>query len=269
MYAVQAPQRYGSRVVPSVRQDFYLSPGWNGELQRSTLQRILRILMTFRTRSFTWHVRFDHQPLAMALASFDLSVERIPTQVAYLHDGYESVFARYSATTRNHVRKAQRKGVRVRETTDSADVTVYYAIYQQRAQRKQWQRPYPVELTLELVRLAPTTRFLVAEYDGRIIGGALFVRDGCSVYLFHSAFDHENAKVFPIAALYDTAIRWACESGASFVNFGGSGAYPTLEHSKSLWGTCTELNWMFEWTNPLWTRTSNLKEALRRTLRAI
>src|SRR5262245_24333938 len=49
MYAIQAPQRYGSRVVPVVRPDFYLSPGWNGKLHSWTLGRILRALMSFRT----------------------------------------------------------------------------------------------------------------------------------------------------------------------------------------------------------------------------
>jgi Acetyltransferase (GNAT) domain len=264
MYAIQAPQRYGSRVVPAVRPDFYLSPGWNGKLRISTLGHILRALMSFRTRSFGWVVRFDHQPLAEALALFGLAFERIATRVTHLDRGYESVFARYSATIRNHVRKSHRRGVRIRETMNASDIAAYYELYRQRAQQKRWVSPYPLDLTLQMARLAPATRFLVAEHDGEIIGGALFARDGCSVYLFHSAFDPAKAGTFPIAAVYDAAIQWACEIGASFFNFGGSGDNGNLEHAKALWGTRTELNWRFEWINPIWRRASDLRETLRR-----
>jgi hypothetical protein len=266
MYMIQTPERYGSRSVPTAHEDFGLSPGWEGALERSTLEGILAILMGYRTRKFAWTVRFDHEPLASGLISFGLKFEPYPTRVLRLDGDHERIFAGYSATARNHVRKARRRGVAVRTTTDPEDIQRYYQIYRQLAERKGWRLPLPLELSLELMKLPMESRFLVAEYEHQIIAGGYFLRDGCSVYYLHAANDSAHANLFPSAPVFDEAIRWGCETGARFFNFGGSGQRDSLENFKASWGAGREFNWCFAWTNPLWARLGHLHDTVRRVL---
>ena len=48
----------------------------------------------------------------------------------------------------------------------------------------------------------------------------------------------------------------------SFVDFGGSAGIASLEQFKSSWGARPEMNWVFEWKNPLWASLSALKSRL-------
>src|SRR5215813_8828846 len=105
IYVIETLHWYGLRSVSSgYAGDFFLSPGWEGELERSTLEQILAQLMGLRTR-VRWNVRFDQEPLAAGLTSLGLPFQRQPNYVLPLGQDYERVFAGYSATTRNHVRK--------------------------------------------------------------------------------------------------------------------------------------------------------------------
>ncbi len=269
MYTIQSYDRYWSRVLPVTRMDFYTSPGWVGELERSTLEGILRNITTLRTRSFVWYVRFDHEPLALGLSSLGLLSERSSARVLYLQDGYERVFSGYSATIRKHVKRAHRKGVTIRQTFDPIDIHTYYHLYTRLVEQKGWTDVFPVELSLELVKVPRLTRFVVAEFEGKIVGGGLFVRDGCSVSGIHIALDHDYSHHYPVCAVYDDAIRWACDSGAAFYNFGGSGRSASLETFKAYWGTQRVFNWRFDWKSPLWARASSLKTGLRRKLNVI
>ena len=120
-----------------------MSPGWEGKLERPTIQGILRSLMGLRTRGFVWNVRFDHEPLAAALTSFDLKFQRISTHVLSLCQDYERVFGRYNATIRNQIRKAHRSGVVVRDTVDRLDIIAYHDLYARHAHDKEWVSLYP------------------------------------------------------------------------------------------------------------------------------
>jgi hypothetical protein len=170
LYACQTPARYCSRYVSLAPLGLCASPGWIDHLERSTVERIVHCLAVLRTRRFIWNVRFDHEPLATALASLGLSLERVPTRVVHLDKDYDDVFAGYSATTRNHVRRARALGVKVRDAITSEDVQAYFRVHQRLVQQEQARRGYgyiyPVELLLELL-CHGSGRLLIAECDGR------------------------------------------------------------------------------------------------------
>jgi len=121
---------------------------------------------------------------------------------------------------------------------------------------------YPIELLQELVKLRRNVRLLIAEWEGQIVGGGMFLRDGCSIYYFHGAGDRAHSHLYPLPAVLDRAIQWTCEEGLAFFNLTGAPGLPDLQRFKSSWGTRCELNWTFEWFNPLWTRLSRLKRIL-------
>jgi hypothetical protein len=271
MYAIQTPARYGSRYVSLAPYHLHASPGWDVNLERSTVKEILHQLMGLRTRRFVWHVRFDHEALAARLVSSGLQPERTPTYILNLDDGYERVFAGYSATIRNHVRKSRRRGVLARDAESPGDVHAYYQVHMRLVQLKQqdggYGYTYPIGLLFELAKLRGTARMLVAEWEGKIIGGGLFLQDGCSVYYFHGVGDRNYSHLYPLCAVIDEAIRWACESGLAFFNLTGAPGLPDLQRFKSSWGTRCELNWTFEWANPFWTCLSRLADGWRKYLR--
>lgn len=267
MYASASPAAYRSRYVWLAAFGLYASPGWNGELYRKTIERILQFLRGPRTRGFVWTVRFDHSALASALQSVGLASHRAPTHVLQLNQGYARSVCGYSATIRNQIRKAHRRGVSIRSAAGEADVRAYYELHARLVRQKNWRGyQYPVELFLELSRLENSMRLLVAECEGRIVSGAIFFRDGCSVLYWHGASDRAYSHLFASRPVFDEAIRWACETGAEFLNFGGSAGIASLEQFKSCWGARPEMNWTFEWTNPLWARLSALKTRLRGVL---
>ena len=263
MHLVKTSMRYGLWNISGPKaDDLWASPGWTGELSQMTVKQILHQLRVMRTKWLRWQVRFDHEPLAIILSSLGLAHKRVQIHVLRLDKGYGDLFEHYHATTRNHVRKAARRGVVVRDTCDMEDVLAYQAIYSQHAQNKDWGFVYPAQLTMELAKMTEKACLKVAQYNGEIVGGALFVRDGNSVYYLHGVADRDYSNLFPASAVLDAGIQWACENGAKFFNLGNSGISPinqALAKFKYSWGAKIEQNWLFDWENPLWKCAAQLK----------
>ena len=264
MYMVKQFARYGTyRLSCGRSQDLWTSPGWTGELSRDTVQHILHQLIGARTRSLQWQVRFDHEPLAKILISSGLWHRLVPIRVVDTDREYERVFAQYSATTRNNVRKAIRRGAKVRDTSDVQDILAFHAIYTRHAQDRKWNFIFPAQLIMDLVKSPELASFKVVEHENVIIGGALFLRDGNSVYDLIGIGDSNHKELFPIYAVTDAGLQWACEIKAQFFNFGNWGDSKALGEFKSFWGTRIEANWVFGWEHPFWRRVNNLKSVVR------
>jgi len=207
-------------------------------------------------------VRFDHQSLAERLSSFGFKQVQHPTHVLDLSPGYEQVFSKFSATIRNQIRSARRKGVRIERVYDEASVRAYHAIYMTLVedQKRGWR--YPVDLFLELAKEKASTFFLMVVAEEKIVGGGIFFYDGCSMRYWHGAAERTYSNLFPTSLLVDHAIRQGCEAGKSFFGFGGSAGKASLEQFKSYWGAERKLYWEFQWQNPLWALASSFKRKL-------
>lgn len=271
MHMVKEGMRFGSYRIWSGWTHFPTSPGWTADLDRSTIEKILKQVQRFRARSLLWQVRFDHGALAQTLLSLGISHGQFPVYVLDLDGGHERVFARYNATLRNEVRSARRRGVIVRHTSDLHDVLAYQVIYNKIAQDKNRPLLFPARMTLDLLKLGDVARFMVAEYEGAIIGGLMCLRDGNTIYPLHIAHDRNYNHLFPGVALYDAAIKWACAFQVDCFNFGHCGAVipgqplqmnQTLAQFKSSWGTRIEYNWMFSWESVIWKRALKLKSVI-------
>jgi len=263
MYGIQTFATLGRYSISLAPNGLYASPGWDGALEQSTLIGIMRQLKHFRTIRFTWNVRFDHLSLAEGLAALGLKFQRRSTHILTLEQGYKNIFAGYNSTSRNEVRSSHRRGVTVRPVKIREDISAYFQIHCQLFQQKGIdQIQYPVELFFELIQNHENVRLLVAEFEGKIIGGGVFFRDGCSVLYWHGATDRTYSNLFPSRAIIDAAIHWACENKVKFFNFGNSAGITSLENFKASWGACVEHNWSFEWTNYFWVILTSLKGKL-------
>jgi ubiquinone/menaquinone biosynthesis C-methylase UbiE len=207
-------------------------------------------------------VRFDHVALATSLTVLNVPYSCFSVSILHVDGDYDRVFKSFSAKTRNQIRKGFRQGLSVRNTFDLADLTSYQRIYSSLAAAKGWHRIYPIELTAALLQIPNLTRFIVADFEGTVVGGALFLRDGNSVYYMHGAADRAFNYLYPSRAVLDAGVRWACEIGAEFVNLGRSGDNKSLALFKSLWGTHIEHNWEFSWTNRFWEQAGKVKRRI-------
>ena len=260
MYFIKTRGPYGLTNLSSGSSiDFCLSPGWNGNLDESTISLILDHLKWGRTRSLSWNVRFDHMPIAKSLTALGLRHRGVPIPILELESDYDSVFKHFSPTIRNQIRKGRRRGIVARSTCDPAKLHQYQTIYSSIAQEKGWQFIYPQRLTEKLIKIRCASCFIVAEIDEIVVAGGLFLKDGNSVFYMHGVADRAYNRFFPSRAVMDAAIRWACEIGAEFFNFGSCGQNMSLALFKSYWGTRIENNRVFSWSNPIWNRAGKIK----------
>lgn len=264
IYALETAEPLGLRSFSMAPCGLYASPGWVGRLDAGTLGGIVETMKGFRVRKFGWKVLFDHHELASGLGSLGLKTRQESTHALALERDYDRVFARFSATIRNEIRKAQARGVSVREATDSEMVKAYYRLHKELAEQKGgYDFIYPLELLLGLLAIRGAARLLVAECAGRVVAGGLFFRDGASVVYWHGATDRQHSSFFPSRLVLDEAIREGCESGATLFNFGGSAGIASLEKHKERWGAERQLNWLFEWKNPFWEKLTRVKRWIR------
>jgi hypothetical protein len=262
MCVLQTRGRYGTRYMEMAPRGLFASPGWEDTLDTATVRSILNQVLGLRTRSMEWRVRFDHELLANCLISLGLSFQRHPVSVLDLSPGYDALFANFSATRRRQVRRARDAGVVARDARGPAEVAAYMDLHRRHFDAKGADPGWPPSFIENLAARSDVARLLVVECNGRIAAGSLFLRDGSSIFYAHGAYDRAYSNQYPTVAIFDTAIRWACDTSMPFLNFGASAGMPSLEQFKHSWGAELRDTWVFRWTNPLWLRLARAKEKL-------
>ncbi len=192
------------------------------------------------------------------------------THILSTEKGYDEIWTAYNKRVRGAVRKAAKSGVVVRETENEMEMIEFYRMYMALMERFN-STPKPYEL-LRYLQTSPIARLVVAELDGQIIGGLLFLHFNSSVRLWCEASDPSFLKYRPNNAVIDYIIRWACEHGYLRVDFGASppensGLIAFKEEwkaQKARFYTFTKLN--SSWKKRLWTVS---EPALRRVYAAI
>lgn len=129
----------------------------------------------------------------------------------------------FSHGIRNDVNKGQRLGLKVRELKNLSEVNSWYKIHRKRMGELQT-TSLPRKLFLNAFDfLVPKKgRFFAIEYQGKIIGGCLYIfhRDIIDVYMLSS--DSRFRQLSPGTFLTDYVIRWAKENGFRYFNFQSS-----------------------------------------------
>ena len=263
VYAVATVGRTGLWAVDFAPSGFFASPP--DEHSSVVIDHILDQLRVRQVRRFEWNVRYDHESLAMELASRLPAAARVVTQALTLRSDYDESFSQFNATIRNQVRKARKSGVVVATSSNLEDLEGYYAIHEQLAASKGgYGFMFPKSFLAALVQSLKECRFLTATIEGRLVGGGLFLRDGNSVFYLHGAHDHRYSKQFPMCAVIDSAIQWAYQVNATHFNFGGSAGIQSLERFKSFWGAESVQCWRFTWRNPIWRKLDGAKRWIQK-----
>lgn len=151
----------------------------------------------------------------------------------------EKVWSQVSTDNRQSIRKARNRGVKVREAESLADCDAFYQVYL-RAFRDFGTPPYGRSYFPTVWRLLSASkgvRLLLAEVEGRIVGGSVLFCLGPNVVSKFAACLPEAVPLRAYAALYGATIDLALEARVRRLSWGTSATQQTgLIDFKRRWG---------------------------------
>ncbi len=142
------------------------------------------------------------------------------THLLEIHSDYDLIWAAYNRQVRGAIRKAARTEVTVYNTNSISDLESFYEIYLT-TQRRLRETPKPLLLLKSLLR-SNILQLAIAKYSGLIIAGLLYLHFNRTVALWVGASVPEFWEYRPNNALVHYIIKWACEAGYKWVDFGAS-----------------------------------------------
>ncbi len=169
-----------------------------------------------------------------------VEVETDCTQILTLPTRFEEYWDHTLTTAkRNDVRRLAKKGVMLRCGGSDAEIAAVYGFY--RSSFARWGgRPgfvYPEDLYRAMIDLGgENARLYLAEFEGRIIGGAFILRWNGRAHYHAGYFDHEASPLRPNVLLQERIIRDAITDGYTAYDFLPSGGNPGVEAFKESLG---------------------------------
>lgn len=171
---------------------------------------------------------FAHlNPWQPSTALLDASFIEANRDVVYvdLTPGKDQIWTRsLTSDARRMTRKAQQAGVRIRRAESLDDVREFHRLYTRTMERRQAHRRYffPPEYFFSFFETMPeSSLFILAEYQGRLVAGGLYLHGGTDVYWHLSAADMDFARVRPVNGYVWEAICWAVDEGKQRMLLGG------------------------------------------------
>lgn len=130
----------------------------------------------------------------------------------------------YSHACRKNINRAEREGVTVREARSDADIAEFHRVYIATMERAGARESYmfPLEYFAAIrAGMAANARFALAEHEGRVIAGTLYLHDGADVYSYLGGADHEHQALRPTNAVVHATVAWARGLGKRRLILGG------------------------------------------------
>ena len=152
-------------------------------------------------------------------AGYQMHEDRF-THLLEIDSGYDLIWAAYNKRVRGAIRKATRTGVAVYNTNSISDLESFYEIYLA-TQKRLRETPKPLPLLKTLLR-SNISQLAIAKYSGLIIAGLFYLHFNRTVTLWVGASVPEFWEYRPNNALVDYTIKWACDAGCRWVDFGAS-----------------------------------------------
>lgn len=161
------------------------------------------------------------------------------TQVLELDRDAEELLDGYKRTSTNlyrSIRKSQKSGVVVIETTSDHDLKDWYRLYLLTIRRLRALPRRLKQLQEAKSRLGARWRLVVVKNDGAVIAGGIFHDIAGTVELIYNASDPDSLSLRPNHALYWHMITDSIHRGRIGFDFGVSN-HESLERFKQQWGT--------------------------------
>ena len=130
----------------------------------------------------------------------------------------------FAHACRKNINRSVRENVRIFEARSADDIRKYQEIYFRTMDRAEALQRYYFKLDFFLgffEEMRDHARFVMAEYQGKIIGAILYLHDDDTIYSYLGGADFEFQQIRPTnAIIYDT-IRWGQKLGKKRLVLGG------------------------------------------------
>ena len=133
------------------------------------------------------------------------------------------VQARFHSKWRYNIRLAERKGVRVRQSTSRDDIKIFHDIYRVTAQRDGFVgRPLKYfEKLWDTLVVGGKAQFFVASLEEQALSAAICFVLGRQCWYVYGASSNEHRNTMPNYAMQWAMIQWARERGCELYDFRG------------------------------------------------
>jgi hypothetical protein len=141
-----------------------------------------------------------------------------------LNKSKEEILSEFKKSNYNSITKAQRSDVSVYKTIKSEHIAKFFDIYQETMKLRGAENFYfySLEFIQQLIeKLKDKVKLFVAEREGKIIAGSLFLYDNDIVHYYLSGLNRGESVYSPSNLILYTAILDAKDSGFRLFNLGG------------------------------------------------
>jgi lipid II:glycine glycyltransferase (peptidoglycan interpeptide bridge formation enzyme) len=182
-----------------------------------------------------WEEEQGWRPATLRAAGLRHNPHDIQHRSTYLVDlrGSESeVLGRLKPVTRYNIRYAARHGITVRDGTDAASFSCFFALLQESARRNRFQIRAPgyYRDLLELFAARQQARIFIAERDGVVLSAILTVTYGAGLYYFFGGSNLQERAFKPNYLLHWEAMRDARRRGCTTYDMWGIPLEPRPDH---------------------------------------
>jgi len=161
------------------------------------------------------------------VTSCDFIRKPASTHVLSLNDDIDKIWTtKVHQKTRNMVRQAEERGVRVRDVRDESEMRECYKMYAETSTRHGLsQHKYPFELYRNLHEIMVEkclAKWLIAEKGNLLLGNAVFLLFKDSIFYWDDGSFQQHWNLRPNNALVWSMIKYGVEKGFSELNLGSS-----------------------------------------------
>ncbi len=248
---------------------YWGSSGADRFLFQSAVEIVGGLTRKWNCQSISWNFRYDSQEeLEFAtkyLALSNCSITQSYTHVLNLRntDFDTLVKQRIKSVTRQQVRQGINSGLEVREIKSQNDLDQHESLYLSWSNEKGI-NPKPLTLFKKLAIEFGNSVSLLGAFNGEYLVAALLVfRESKEWFYWHSIRDSAVDHKFAMDVLLWEVLREAFAANISYFNMGGSNGIKSLEFFKERWGGEKRVVWNLKWTNPVWTKLLNYRQAIQ------
>lgn len=130
----------------------------------------------------------------------------------------------FNHACRKNIRRAERENVRIFPASAPGDIDEFHRIYIKTMDRNMASGHYyfPRHYFAEIMEALPDNALmLMAEYQGQVVAGTLYLHDGENIYSYLGGQDHDFQHVRPTNRVVYEVIRWGQEQGKRRLILGG------------------------------------------------
>jgi hypothetical protein len=231
------------------RHGFYLyssmEHGYGGILSTSELspevfQKILKDILSGKSLLFTMSLPpFVDLPVQKGIFIKEVNSEWNYTHVLSLEKGFEYLWKnKFKRDLKRGIMKAEGNNIKIINTNELEYFRMFYSLYENRS--KVWGYnvpPHPWKFYENLHKFgSPYVQLRLAVKDDKMIAGLITFEYSDNIFRWMNASLEEYFEYYPNNLLDKELIKYACENGFKYYNFGASGNLEGVRKFKERFG---------------------------------